>query len=146
METSVIVGLLVIAAVWSVYLLPVVFGDRKDTEMSSTEAFDRWTHSMNYVQHHTVSDLASSSRERLQRRRRRTLLSLILLAVASFGAAGWLNSVPWLLTGLFFGSLVALYLVVLTQMKQRHNLRLKVTHMAERTSQWQESQVKVVNS
>ena len=146
METSVIVGLLVIAAAWSVYLLPIVFGNRKETEMSSTEEFDRWTHSMNYVQHHTVSDLASSSRERLQRRRRRIFLALALLAVASFGAAGWLKSVPWLLTGLFFGSLVALYLVVLAQMKQRRNLRLKVTHVAERTSELKEPQVKVVNS
>ena len=146
METSVIVGLLVIAAVWGVYLIPELFGDRKAASLSSTEEFDRWSHSMNYVQHHTASDLASSSRARLQQRRRRTLLSLIVLAVASFAAAGLFGSVSWLLTGLFFGSLVALYLIVLAQMKQRRNLRLKVTHVAERTSEWDEPQVRVVNS
>lgn len=146
METSVIVGMLVIAAVWGVYLIPELFGDRKAATLSSTEEFERWTHSMNYVQHHTASDLASSSRARLQRRRRRTLLSLILLAVGSFAAAGWFSSIPWLLTGLFFGSLVALYLIVLAQMKQQRNLRLKVTHVAEQMSELEEPQVKVVNS
>jgi hypothetical protein len=50
------------------------------------------------------------------------------------------------LSGLFFGSLVALYLLVLAQMNQRRNLRLKVTHVAERTSEWEEPQVKVVGS
>ena len=67
---------------------PGVIGDRKTAAMNSTEEFDRWTYSMNYVQHHTASDLASSSRARLQQRRRRILLSLIVLAVASFAAAG----------------------------------------------------------
>ena len=63
METSVIIGLLVIAAVWSVYLLPVVFGDRKDGSISSTDEFDRWSHTMADVQRHTPADLASGHRD-----------------------------------------------------------------------------------
>jgi len=145
METSVIVGLLVIAAVWSVYLLPVVFGVRKEA-MSSTDEFDRWTHAMAYVQKHTASDLASNHRDMIQRRRRRVLGSLIGLTGLSLFGAWYLNSLPLLLSGLFFGSLVALYLLVLAQMNQRRNLRLKVTHVAERTSEWEEPQVKVVGS
>lgn len=144
METSVIVGLLVIAAVWSVYLLPVVFGDRRDAPMSSTEEFDRWTHSIAYVQKHTASDLASSSRDMVQHRRRRTLAALAVLTLLSFAGAWYLDSVPLLLSGLFFGSLIALYLILLAQMKQRRNLRLKVTHVAERTTEWEEPQVKVI--
>ncbi len=145
METSVIVGLLVIAAVWSVYLLPVVFGERKEA-MSSTEEFDRWTHSMAYVQKHTASDLAASHRDVIHRRRRRTLATLLGLTVLATFGAWYFNSLPLLLSGLFFGSLVALYLLVLAQLKQRRNLRLKVTHVADRTSEWEESQVKVVGS
>lgn len=145
METSVIVGLLVIAAVWSVYLLPVVFGERKES-MSSTEEFDRWTHSMAYVQKHTASDLASSHRDVIQRRRRRTLAALVGLMTLSLFGAWYFNSLPLLLSGLLFGSLVALYLLVLAQLKQRRNLRLKVTHVAERTTEWEEPQVKVVGS
>ncbi len=145
METSVIVGLLVIAAVWSVYLLPMVFGERKEA-MSSTEEFDRWTHSMAYVQKHTASDLAASHRDGVQRRRRRTLAVLLGLTVLSLFGAWYFNSLPLLLSGLFFGSLVTLYLLVLAQLKQRRNLRLKVTHVAERTPEWEEPQVKVVGS
>jgi len=145
METSVIVGLLVIAAVWSVYLLPVVFGERKEA-MSSTEEFDRWSHSMAYVQKHTASDLAANHREVVHYRRRRTLAALAGLMILSLIGAWYFNSVPLLLSGLFFGSLIALYLVVLAQMKQRRNLRLKVTHVAERTPEWEEPQVKVIGS
>jgi len=145
METSVIVGLLVIAAVWSVYLLPMVFGERKEA-MSSTEEFDRWTHSMAYVQKHTAADLAANHRDLIQRRRRRTLAILVGLAGLSLFGAWYLNSLPLLLSGLFFSSLVALYLLVLAQVKQRRNLRLKVTHVADRTSEWEESKVKVVGS
>ena len=50
--------LLVIAAVWSVYLLPVVFGDRREASMSSTEEFDRWSHSMAHVQKQSAADLS----------------------------------------------------------------------------------------
>ena len=145
METSVIVGLLVIAAVWSVYLLPVVFGERKEA-MSSTEEFDRWSHSMAYVQKHTASDLAAHHRDVIQQRRRRTLVILLGLTALSLFGAWYFNSLPLLLSGFFFGSLVALYLLVLAQLKQRRNLRLKVTHVAERTSEWEEPQVKVVGS
>ncbi len=144
METSVIVGLLVIAAVWSVYLLPVVFGDRREGSLSSTEEFDRWSHSMAHVQRHTAADLASSRRNAIRSRRRRALGLLGILAIASFGLAWSANSLAWLLVGLFFVSLVGLYLAVLAQMKQRRNLRLKVTHVSERPAEWEEPQVKVI--
>ena len=114
--------------------------------MSSTEEFDRWTHSMAYVQKHTASDLAASHRDGVQRRRRRTLAVLLGLTVLSLFGAWYFNSLPLLLSGLFFGSLVTLYLLVLAQLKQRRNLRLKVTHVAERTPEWEEPQVKVVGS
>lgn len=144
METSVIVGLLVIAAVWSVYLLPVVFGERRDAAISSTEEFDRWTHSMAHVQKHSAADLASSHRETVRLRRRRTLAVLTTLTAGGLGLAWYMGSFAWLLVGLFFASLIVLYLALLAQMKQRRNLRLKVTHVAERPTEWEEPQVKVI--
>ncbi|MCZ6737620.1 MAG: hypothetical protein O7B77_06555, partial [Actinobacteria bacterium] len=116
METSVIVGLLVIAAVWSVYLLPVVFSDRREGSVNSTEEFDRWSHSMADVQRQTAADLATSSRGVIRLRRRRTLVSLIGLTTVSLGLAWFTDSMAWLLVGLFFVSLVGLYMAVLTQM------------------------------
>lgn len=144
METPVIVGLLVIAAVWSFYLLPTVFGERRDGPINSTEEFDRWTHSIAHVQKRSAADLASSNRDVVHQRRRRTLAILVGLAALSLFGAWYLSSMPLLLAGLFFGSLILLYLAVLAQMKQRRNQRLKVTHVAQRQSDWEEPQIKVI--
>lgn len=144
METSVIVGLLVIAGIWSVYLLPVVFGDRRDAPMSSTEEFDRWSHSIANVQKHSTAELAASSRDAVRQRRRRTLTALATMTLASVVLALRTGSLPWLLAGLFFTSLIALYLVLLSQMRQRRNMRLKVTHVSERPTEWEEPQVRVI--
>jgi hypothetical protein len=144
MEASVIVGLLVIAAVWSVYLLPQVFGERRDAPISSTEEFDRWTHSIAHVQKKGTEILASPSREVIKNRRRRTLTSLIAMIALSLGAAWYLNSLPLLLVGLFFGSLLALYLTVLSAVQKNRLERQKVIHVAERPSEWEEPQIKVI--
>lgn len=142
--TSIIVALLVIAAAWAVYLLPVVFSDRRGTTMNSTEEFDRWSHSIANVQRQSAADLAASHRDLIRSRRRRTLSVLVGLTVLSLGLAGFLGSVPWLLAGLFFGSLVGLYVAVLTQMKQRREQRLKITHVSERPTEWEEPQIRVI--
>ena len=49
-----------------------------------------------------------------------------------------------LLAGLFFGSLVALYVVLLAQVKRRRLTQLKVTHVSERLTEWEEPQVRVI--
>ncbi|MEA1903965.1 MAG: hypothetical protein U9N56_10600 [Actinomycetota bacterium] len=144
METSVIVGLLVIAAVWSVYLLPTVFGERKEASMSSTDEFDRWSHSVADVQKHTAADLASSNKDVIRSRRRRTLGTLAILALVSFVAAAVLGSFAWVLVGTFFMSLIGVYVAMLAQMKQRRQMRLKLTHVAERPAEWEEPQVRVI--
>lgn len=144
MDTSLIIAALVIVAIWAVYLLPSIFGERSTTSISSTEEFDRWSHSMAHVQKHTAADLAASHRDQIRSRRRRTLSILAVLAVAGFGGAVYFGSLGWLLTGLFFSSLVILYIVALAQMKQRRLQRLKVTHVAERPAEWEEPQVKVI--
>ena len=112
--------------------------------MSSTEEFDRWTHSMAHVQKHTAADLAASHKDQIRLRRRRTLGLLAALAVVCLGAAAYLGSIPWLLAGLLFASLIGLYVAALAQMKQRRLQRLKVTHVSERPTEWDEPQVKVI--
>ncbi len=144
MTTSLIVAALVIAAIWAVYLLPAVFGERGSASISSTDEFDRWTHSMAYVQKHTAADLAASKKAQIRNRRRRTLGALALLAACGFAASAYLQSLPWLLVGLFFTSLTTLYVAALAQMKQRRLQRLKVTHVSERPTEWDEPQVRVI--
>ena len=87
MQTSVIVGLLLIAAVWSVYLLPSVFGDRQNAPKNSTEEFDRWTHLMADVQKRSYNRRAVGQRDVIRNRRRRTMGILIVLAVMTAGLA-----------------------------------------------------------
>lgn len=144
MLTPLIVAALVIGAIWAVYLLPAVFGERGSASMSSTEEFDRWSHSMAHVQKHTAADLAASHKDQIRLRRRRTLGFLAALAVVCLAAAAYLGSIPWLLGGLFFASLIGLYVAALAQMKQRRLQRLKVTHVSERPTEWDEPQVKVI--
>ncbi len=144
MDTSVIIGLLVIAAVWSVYLLPVVFGDRRDAPLHSTQEFDRWSHVVADVQRHSPLELAKNGRDVIRRRRRRTLGVLLVATLASFGYAWYANSLIWLLVGLLLSSLVMLYVAALAHMKQRRLQRLEVTHVAERPTEWEEPQIRVI--
>jgi hypothetical protein len=144
MMTPLIVAALVIGAIWAVYLLPAVFGERGSASINSTEEFDRWSHSVAHVQKHTAADLAASHKDRIRTRRRRTLGLLTMIALAALAAAAYFGSMPWLLAGLFFSSLLVLYVVALAQMKQRRLQRLKVTHVAERPTEWEEPQIKVI--
>jgi NADH:ubiquinone oxidoreductase subunit 2 (subunit N) len=144
MDTPLIIAALVIVAIWAVYLLPSVFGERSSTSISSTEEFDRWTHSMAHVQKHTAADLAASHKDQIRTRRRRTLTVLAGLSALGFAAALYSGSMAWVLAGLLFASLFVLYVAALAQMKQRRLQRLKVTHVAERPAEWEEPQVKVI--
>lgn len=144
MDTPLIIAALVIVAIWAVYLLPSLFGERSSAPISSTEEFDRWTHSMAHVQKQSAAELAASHKDQIRTRRRRTLASLAVLAGGCIAAWAYLGSVAWLLVGLFFGSLIILYAVALAQMKQRRLQRLKVTHVSERPTEWEEPQVRVI--
>jgi hypothetical protein len=143
MQTSVIIGLLVIAAIWSVYLLPSVFGDRQNAPLNSTEEFDRWTHLIADVQKRPYSKGEVGQRDVIRLRRRRAMAILIGLALITAGLAWWQNSLPLLLLHLFIDSLIALYIAALAQMKQRRQWRLKVSHVSERP-EWEEPKVRVI--
>lgn len=144
MDAPLTIAALVIVAIWAVYLLPTIFGDRSSASINSTEEFDRWSHSIAHVQKHSAADLAASHKDQIRTRRRRTLMVLAVVAAVCFGAAAFLGSVPWLLGGLFFASLIVLYVAALTQMKQRRLQRLKVSHVSERPTEWEEPQVRVI--
>ena len=144
METPLIVGALVLAAVWGVYLLPTLFSEKAAGSINSTEEFDRWTHSMAHVQKHTAADLAAQHKDQIRLRRRRTIGVLAALAVGCLFAAVRFGSMGWLLGGLFFASLIGLYGVVLAQVKKQRLERLKVIHVAERPGEWDEPQVRVI--
>jgi hypothetical protein len=68
----------------------------------------------------------------------------VTLALAAIGMAWWQNSWAWLLVHVFIDSLILLYVAALAQMKQQRRHRLKVTHVAERPSESEEPQIKVI--
>lgn len=142
MQTSVIIGLLVIAAIWSVYLLPSVFGNRQNAPLNSTEEFDRWTHLIADVQKRPYSKGEVGHRDVIRLRQRRTMALLIILALVTAGLAWWQNSLPLLLVHLFVDSLIALYVAALAQIKQRRQWRLKVSHVSE--PEWEEPRIRVI--
>ena len=144
MDTPLIIGALVIAAIWGVYLLPVLFGERGNRSMSSTEEFDRWSHSMAHVQKHTAAHLAALHKDRIKSRRRNTIGFLVLAALGGIAAGVRFSSLGWFAVGLFFVSLIVLYGLILAQVKRRRLERLKVTHVAERPSEWEEPQIRVI--
>jgi cobalamin synthase len=144
MDAPLTIAALVIVAIWAVYLLPTIFGERSSASINSTEEFDRWSHSIAHVQKHSAADLAASHKDQIRTRRRRTLVVLAVFAAICFGAAALYGSFPWLLAGLFFTSLIVLYAAALAQMKQRRLQRLKVTHVSERPTEWEEPQVRVI--
>src|SRR3990170_6089742 len=111
--TSVIIGLLVIAAIWSVYLLPSLFGDRRNAPLNSTEEFDRWTHLIADVQKRPYSKGEVGQRDVIRLRRRRAMAALITLALATAALAWWQNSWALLLVHLFVDPLIALYIAAL---------------------------------
>ncbi len=144
METPLIVGLLVIAAVWSIYLLPSVFGDRREAALHSAEEFDRFTHLMADVQKRSRSEIVPESRNTVRGRRRVVLGVLVVAAMATAAAAFFQSSLGWLLVHLFVDGLLFLYIAALAQVKQRREYRLKVTHVSEQRPDFEEPQIKVI--
>lgn len=141
---SLIVALLVIATVWGFYLLPSLMGDRRDAPLNSTEQFDRWTSLMADVQRRQYNASAASTRVTVRARRRRALTALIAIAGATLALAWWRDSLTWLLIHLAVDVLLALYVAVLVQLRQRREYRVATTHLPERQAERQETQVRVI--
>ena len=144
METPLIVGLLVIAAVWSIYLLPSVFGDRREAALHSAEEFDRFTHLMADVQKRPRSSIVPESRSTVRGRRRIVLGILVAIAFATVSLAFFQSSMGWLLIHLFIDGLLFLYIAALAQVKHRREYRLKVSHVSDQRPDFEEPQIRVI--
>ncbi|MEX1037698.1 MAG: hypothetical protein WDZ96_02440 [Acidimicrobiia bacterium] len=144
METPLIVGLLVIAAVWSIYLLPSVFGDRREAALHSAEEFDRFTHLMADVQKRPRSSIVPETRDTVRARRRAVLGALVLAALATGAMALLQSSLGWLMFHLVVDGLLFLYIAALAQVKQRREYRLKVSHVSDQRRDFEEPQIKVI--
>lgn len=144
MVTPIIVAGLVIAAVWGLYLLPGMFGERRTTPLNSTEEFDRLTRLMADVQRRTYNAQLSSARDLVRIRRRRTVIGLSLLAAATAFVAWRQQSLNWLLIHIGVDACLAWYLAMLAQLRQRQMQRVASRYFGEGAPQWEESPVRVI--
>jgi hypothetical protein len=144
MVTPIIVAGLVIAAVWGLWLLPGILGERRTTPVNSTEEFDRLTRMMAEVRREGYDAQRASVRDTVRMRRRRTTAVLIVLAVVTAMAAWRLQSLNWLLVHLGIDACLAWYIAMLSQLRQRHAARLASRYFTEGPD-WDESRVRVIN-
>lgn len=129
MPNILLIGALITAAAWGVYLIPTLTSGRKSAPLNSTEQFDRWTHVMADVQSRSYSVEQASARNVIRRRRRRTLGTLILIAALALLAALVLSSVGWLITHLALDAVIAWYVGMLMQVKLREAERVAHEHL-----------------
>jgi hypothetical protein len=144
MDGPLIVGLLVIAAIWSIYLLPSVFGDRQQATLHSADEFEKFSHLMADVQKRPRSSIVPESRNIVRHRRRIVLGILIGAALVTAGVAFWQMSFGWLLIHLTIDGLLFLYIAALAQVKQKRQWRLKVSHVSDQRPDFEEPQIRVI--
>ncbi len=144
MVTPIIVAGLVIAAVWGLYLLPGMFGDRRTTPLNSTEEFDRVTRRMADIQRHSYDAKVASARDLVRIRRRRATIAFVILAVASAFLAWREGSLNWLLLHLGIDACLAWYVAMLAQLRQRHAQSVINRYFSDGETQWEEFPVRVI--
>ena len=143
-DAPILIAALVIAAIWGIYLFPTLFGNRRNAPLSSTEEFDRWTHVMSEVQRRDYTSRRVTRRDVVRSRRRRTLLVLSSIAAATLAVAYWQGSVGWLLGHLFVDALLAWYIGMLMQIRQREAARTAREHMMRRPNDADEPPIRIV--
>jgi hypothetical protein len=126
----ILIALLVILFIWGVYLLPHLRGGRREAPIASTERFDQWTHVMAEVQRRDQP--SGRTREGVRIRRRRSLVILIGLASVTLAVAGATLSLNWLLVNLAVDAVLAWYVGMLLQIKQREATKVAVRHLSTR--------------
>ena len=144
MDAPILIAALVIATIWGVYLFPQLFGRNSTAPLNSTQEFDRWTHVMADVQRRAYSGSGVSARDSIRARRRRALAVLGGLAVATLVVAFFTGNVWWLLLHLTVDALVAVYVGILLQMKQKKAGRMAHDHLVERPHDADQPPIRIV--
>ncbi len=139
-----LIGALLIAGVWGFYLFPSFFGQRREAPLNSTEEFGRWTHFMADVQQRDYDAGQVSARDVVRARRRRTLVILVMASVGTLALAYLRSSVNWLLVSLAVDGLIAWYVAMLMQLRNRRALHAARTHALIQPTQADEPRVRIV--
>lgn len=140
--TPIIIALLMLVAIWGFYLFPSLGSRRTEAPLASAERFDQWTHIMSDVQRRPPATRAA--RDSVRIRRRRTLLTLIGLSVVTLVLAGALRSFNWLMASLAVDAVLAWFVGMLLQVKQREVAQAANRHLATRPNDADAPQIRVI--
>jgi membrane glycosyltransferase len=138
----ILIAFLVILFIWGMYLLPHLRGGRREAPIASTERFDQWTHVMAEVQRRDQPSVRT--KEAVRSRRRRSLVALVGLALLTVAAALVSWSLNWLLANLAVDAVLAWYVGMLLQVKQREASKVAVRHLATRSTEADAPPVRIV--
>lgn len=139
-----LIGALLIAGVWGFYLFPSFFGQRREAPLNSTEEFDRWTHFMADVQQREYGSGQVSARDVVRARRRRTIAVLVFLSVGTLVLSYLRSSVNWLLVSLAVDGLIAWYVAMLMQLRNRRAQQVARTHALAQPVQADQPRIRIV--
>jgi len=122
MEAGILI-LVVIAGVWAAFLLPPLFFVRRETPLNTTQEFTKLTSRLASVRDTSepLPTPTSVDRRHVLSRRRQILVGLFVVVVVSLGLAIARGSLPLLLVNLVADGVLAWYIMMLLQIKQRQS-------------------------
>jgi hypothetical protein len=119
-DAAAIIVIFVLAGVWAAFLLPSVFSSRRDRPTQSAREFTRLSARLTAVGSGTTIE-PMLTRRRILGRRRRALFLLGSVAIATLGIAIWRGSAALLIVHIVIDGLIAWYLAMLVQLRQRRD-------------------------
>lgn len=117
MNFEVILVLLAVAGLWGLFLLPTLFGGRRESPLNSAQHYRSVSSKLNQMQ--AEQTVVSVSSDRLSARRHRTLGIAGVLAIATLVVALTTGTVAWLLGHLILDTFLAWYVAMLVQIRQQ---------------------------
>ena len=142
--TPLIIGGLLIAAMWGAYLFPSLTGSRPGRPIATTHNFDRFTHVMAEVQRKNYDAGGAQRRDAVRIRRKRVLVTLISIALFLLVVSFAKGSMGWFMAHLVVDVLIGWYMAMLTQIKQRRESVTAEAHFVDRPHDADQPQFRIV--
>lgn len=136
---NLIIFVLVIAAVWGLFLLPSLVEARKEAPLMSTQRYDEVSARLSIAQRED----RTGGRTRASARRRRTLIISGLVAAGTLAAAIITGNLWILVAHLVVDAFIAWYVAMLVQLR-RHEQRVAIAKHLQEAPIEQSHEVRVI--
>ncbi|NOY55590.1 MAG: hypothetical protein GXP34_06345 [Actinobacteria bacterium] len=142
MEATAVIVIFVLAGVWAAFLLPSVFTSRRERPAESAQEFTRLSARLTAVGSGTTIE-PMLTRRRVLVRRRRALIILSAIALTTLAVAIWRGSTAMLIAHIAMDGVIAWYVAMLVQIRQRREASFVVDIRDSETDE-AESQLQVL--